>query len=50
MSKPYSSDLGERVAAYVAAGYSRRAAAEHFGVSPSFAVKLMARVRETGSS
>ena len=50
MSKPYSSDLRERVVAYVAAGHSRRAAAEHFDVSPSFAVKLMARVRETGSS
>ena len=50
MSKPYSSDLRERVVAYVAAGHSRRAAAERFDVSPSFAVKLMARVRETGSS
>lgn len=50
MSKPYSSDLRERVVAYVSAGHSRRAAAERFDVSPSFAVKLMARVRETGSS
>ncbi len=50
MTKPYSSDLRERVVAYVEAGQSRRAAADHFDVSASFAVKLMCRVRETGSS
>lgn len=49
MSKAYSSDLRERVVAYVEAGHSRRAVAEHFAVSPSFAVKLLARVGETGS-
>jgi transposase len=36
MPKPYSLDLRERVVSYVEAGYSRRAAAAHFGVSPSF--------------
>lgn len=50
MSKPYSSDLRERVVAYVEAGHSRRAAAAHFAVSPSFTVKLMARVGPTASS
>ena len=36
MPKPYSLDLRERVVGYVEAGHSRRAAAAHFRVSPSF--------------
>lgn len=50
MTKPYSSDLRERIVAYVDSGHSRRAAADRFDVSPSFAVKLMHRVRDTGVS
>ncbi len=33
MGKSYSSDLRERVIGFVEAGHSRRAAANHFGVS-----------------
>ncbi|MBT9373159.1 IS630 transposase-related protein [Rhizobium sp. CSW-27] len=44
MAKSYSSDLRSRVVAYVGAGHSRRAAARRFGVSNSFAVKLLQRV------
>jgi transposase len=44
MGRSYSDDLRERVAGFVAAGHSRRAAARHFGVSESFAVKLLQRV------
>ena len=50
MGKSYSQDLRERVVAYVRSGYSRRAAARRFGVSESFAVKLLQRVCATGSS
>lgn len=49
MAKTYSSDLRSRVVAYVEAGHSRRAAACHFGVSESFAVKLLQRVAKYGS-
>lgn len=49
MGKSYSLDLRERVIAHVGAGHSRRAAARHFGVSASFAVKLMQRVECLGS-
>ncbi len=49
MGKSYSSDLRSRVAGFVDAGHSRRQAARHFGVSPSFAVKLALRRRKTGS-
>ncbi|MQP68678.1 IS630 family transposase [Niveispirillum sp. SYP-B3756] len=49
MGKAYSEDLRERVEARIAAGYSRRDAARHFGVSASFAVKLAQRVAVTGS-
>jgi len=49
MGKSYSSDLRDRVIGLVDAGYSRRAAARHFGVSESFAIKLMQRVRRLGS-
>jgi transposase len=43
-------DLRERVVSYVNDGHSRRQAAGHFGVSPSFAVKLLSRRAGTGSS
>lgn len=43
MGKSYASDLRKRVIGHVEAGQSRREAARHFGVSPSCAVKLMAR-------
>lgn len=50
MGRAYSNDLRERISAHVAAGHSRRAAALHFGVSPSCAVKLLQRVERTGSA
>lgn len=49
MAKAYSSDLRFRVVAYVEEGHSRRAAARRFGVSDSFAVKLLRRVAEQGT-
>ncbi len=49
MGKPLSIDLRERVLSFVEAGHSRRAAAQHFDVSVSFAVKLMTRARVTGT-
>src|SRR5215210_6019476 len=49
MTQSYSLDLRVRVAAYVEAGHSCRAAARHFGVSDSCAIKLMQRRREFGS-
>jgi transposase len=49
MCKSYSSDLRERVVAFVGAGHSRRAASRHFDVSGSFSIKLMQRVRTLGS-
>jgi len=48
MTRSYSLDLRERVARFVEGGGSRHAAAAHFGVSVSFAVKLMAALRATG--
>jgi transposase len=50
MGKPLSMDLRERVQAEVESGQSRRAAARRFGVSASFAVKLVDRVSRTGSA
>lgn len=50
MGKSYSLDLRERVYSSIAGGQSRRGAARHFDVSPSFAVKLAARVETTGSA
>lgn len=50
MGKPYSIDLRERVQAAVENGRSRRAAARHYDVSASFAVKLADRVSRTGSA
>jgi transposase len=49
MGRPYSDDLRERIVEAVEGGKSRRGAAEIFGVSPSCAVKLYRRWRETGS-
>jgi transposase len=49
MGKSYSSDLRERIVGFVEAGHSRRAASRQFGVSDSFAVKLVRRVRSAGS-
>ena len=49
MTRSYSLDLRERVARFVESGGSCHAAAAHFEVSISFAVKLMAVFRATGS-
>ena len=49
MGRYYSLDLRVRVASFVDAGHSRRAAARHFGVSDSFAIKLLRRQRQSGS-
>ena len=49
MGKSYSLDLRDRVYGLISAGRSRRAAARHYDVSASFAVKLAAHVASTGS-
>ncbi len=49
MGRSYSLDLRVRVAAFVEAGHSRRAAARHFGVSDSFAIRLARRQTQSGS-
>ena len=49
MGRTLSLDLRERVAGFVLSGASRRAAALRFGVSTSFAVKLMRRRAQSGS-
>jgi transposase len=49
MGHCYSLDLRVRVADFVEAGHSCRAAARHFGVSDSCAIKLMQRQRHSGS-
>ena len=49
MAQSYSLDLRVRVTAFVEAGHSCRAAARHFSVSDSFAIKLMQRQRQSGS-
>jgi transposase len=49
MTQSFSLDLRVRVAAFVEAGHSCRAAARHFGVSDSCAIKLMQRKRYSGS-
>jgi transposase len=49
MGHSYSLDLRVRVAAFVEAGHSCRAAARHFGVSDSFAIKLMRHQAQSGS-
>ncbi|MHA6689563.1 hypothetical protein [Devosia sp. A449] len=50
MGRSYSLDLCERVLGFVASGHSRRAAARHFGVSNSFAIKLVQRVERRGTA
>src|SRR5215218_5141249 len=50
MTAPLSRDLRERIARAVLEGCSIRQAAERFAVSPSAAIKLMQRVRQTGST
>ena len=49
MGHCYSLDLRVRVADFVAAGHSCRAAARYFDVSDSFAIKLVRRTRHLGS-
>ena len=49
MPAPLSQDLRERIVRAVENGSSIRQAALRFEVSPSAAVKLMRRVRESGS-
>ena len=49
MTRSYSLDMRVRVIAFVEAGHSRRAAARHFGVSDSFAIKLLHRPARAGS-
>jgi transposase len=50
MTAPLSQDLRQRIVRAVAQGRSARQAAQRFEVSPSAAVKLMQRVRQTGST
>lgn len=50
MTQPLSQDLRRRIVQAVAAGRSIRQAAARFEVSPSTAIKLMQRVRATGST
>jgi transposase len=49
MARPLSMDLRERIAAAVSGGASRHSAARRFSVSVSCVIKLMRRLRETGS-
>lgn len=49
MTESYSIDLRKRVIAHVERGHSRREAGRHLDVSASFAVKAVARWRDTGS-
>ena len=49
MPAPLSTDLRERIVASVEGGSSRRAAAQRFLVAPSSAVRLLQRVKRTGS-
>jgi hypothetical protein len=49
MPAPLSRDLRARIVEAVEGGSSMRGAAARFAVSPSSAIKLMARVRATGS-
>ena len=50
MTAPMSQDLRQRIVRAVVQGSSTRQAAQRFEVSPSAAVKLMQRVRRTGST
>src|SRR5215213_3298975 len=49
MTAPLSQDLRRRIVRAVETGSSARQAAERFEVSASAAIKLMRRVRQTGS-
>ncbi len=49
MTQNFSLDLRVRVSGFIEAGHSCRAAARHFGVSDSCAIKLMQRQRQSGS-
>jgi len=49
MAQAYSKDLRRRVVAFVERANSRPAAARQYGVSPSFAVKLLKLWQKTGS-
>jgi len=49
MTAPLSQDLRERIVRAVEAGGTMRQAARRFAVSASAAIKLMQRVRQTGS-
>ena len=49
MGRAYSLDLRERICGYIVRGGSRRAAARHFGVSPSTAVRIAAQMAERGT-
>jgi transposase len=50
MTAPLSQDLRERIVRAVEGGSPIRQAARRFAVSASAAIKLMQRVRETGST
>jgi putative transposase len=50
MTAPLSADLRKRLVRAVEAGSSAREAARRFEVSASAAIKLVRRVRETGSA
>ena len=50
MTAPLSQDLRRRLVRAVEAGASAREAARRFAVSPSAAVKIVRRARETGST
>ena len=50
MTAPLSADLRRRLVQAVEAGSSAREAARRFAVSASAAIKLVSRVRETGSA
>jgi transposase len=50
MTAPLSQDLRKRLVRTVEEGSSAREAAARFAVSPSAAIKLVRRVRETGST
>jgi transposase len=49
MGKSHSADLRQRVVTMVSAGQSCRAAARHFAISDSSAIKLMQRRERTGT-
>ena len=49
MGRSYSLDLRVRVTGFVESGHTHRAAARHFGVSDSFAIKLLRRQAQSGS-